>query len=326
MAVESRPLGPVRLCFVPGGRDRCSMAVESRLLLLGVRLRGALRRDRCSMAVESRPGNRVQAELDDVSSRSMLDGCGIETYPKPEACNLVSGVAIDARWLWNRDHGPVARTEVVGTVAIDARWLWNRDGTCSCAATSRRQSRSMLDGCGIETAVPPSSQVARSSSRSMLDGCGIETDLGGGDIRPLSRGRDRCSMAVESRLLWGGHLVLHGDESRSMLDGCGIETRSAWSPVARASLVAIDARWLWNRDMKVAMSSGPPMRRSRSMLDGCGIETWTLQFPFVFRPARRDRCSMAVESRRFPRGDAGRSQVRRDRCSMAVESRRMPAT
>ena len=53
----------------------------------------------------------------------MLDGCGIETplHPCP-----VQGrcVAIDARWLWNRD-GKLDREVIEAfVVAIDARWLW----------------------------------------------------------------------------------------------------------------------------------------------------------------------------------------------------------
>ena len=38
------------------------------------------------------------------------------------------------------------------SVAIDARWLWDRDSTCFAAIVGACASRSMLDGCGIETA------------------------------------------------------------------------------------------------------------------------------------------------------------------------------
>ena len=82
----------------------------------------------------------------------------------------------------------------------------------------------MLDVCGIETGHRPTSQAFLAKSRSMLDGCGIET---------------HCA-------LYGP--VARTEVSRSMLDGCGIETCSDPLGFYPGGLVAIDARWLWNRD------------------------------------------------------------------------------
>ena len=59
----------------------------------------------------------------------------------------------------------------------------------------------------------------------MLDGCGIET-LACSSLAARLRGRDRCSMAVESRPF----------------------AMAARRP--RHARVAIDARWLWNRDRR----------------------------------------------------------------------------
>ena len=82
----------------------------------------------------------------------------------------------------------------------------------------------------------------------MLDGCGIETVL-----TPIR---------------------LPGpDGSRSMLDGCGIETIHDKLTPTVEQVVAIDARWLWDRD------------EASARCDPLG-------------PLRRDRCSMAVGSRR----------------------------
>ena len=86
-------------------------------------------------------------------------------------------------------------------------------------------SRSMLDGCGIETKKYAHGPGLRyRQSRSMLDGCGIETPEGAFSLARL--------------------MV----KSRSMLDGCGIETTLNQRRCNLVSGVAIDARWLWNRD------------------------------------------------------------------------------
>ena len=106
----------------------------------------------------------------------------------------------------------------------------------------------------------------------MLDDCGIETEF-----------------PDFTRAL--------GNASRSMLDDCGIETAFARCSSAPLQAVAIDARWLWDRDSAMSGSRlGSSSRRdrcsmavgsrpstsaiprascatSRSMLDGCGIET-----------------------------------------------------
>ena len=58
-----------------------------------------------------------------------------------------------------------------------------------------------------------------------------------------------------------------------MLDGCGIETCSDPLGLYPGGLVAIDARWLWNRDYSWRKGEPRWCSRSRSMLDGCGIET-----------------------------------------------------
>ena len=137
------------------------------------------RRDRCSMAVESRPA-------------------------PPRLPRVDVGVAIDARWLWNRDRLALVNRHDQEDVAIDARWLWNRDsklrrpGLCP-----ESRSRSMLDGCGIETSLEAYWVTGRWWSRSMLDGCGIET---------------------KPRVGLGSCRVVR---SRSMLDGCGIETTTS---------------------------------------------------------------------------------------------------
>ena len=182
----------------------------------------------------------------------MLDGCGIETSSLRLWPSRRDQVAIDARWLWNRDSFSIdASADADGIVAIDARWLWNRDGD------SRRGD-----------------EAAQGGSRSMLDGCGIET-LACSSLAARLSGRDRCSMAVESRL----------------------PRRSANSASARC--VAIDARWLWNRNCWAAHQLLMPWRG-------------------------RDRCSMAVESRLTWFSPPATIRPGRDRCSMAVESRQNP--
>ena len=152
-------------------RDRCSMTVGSRPVLVLTAGRSAGRRDRCSMAVGSRLRPARCTSASRPWSRSMLDGCGIETAASA-TCNAASSVAIDARWLWDRELTRLGRPARRPHVAIDARWLWDRDWL-RCRAP--RPSRSMLDGCGIETSRP---RASRGRSRSMLDGCGIETRRG----------------------------------------------------------------------------------------------------------------------------------------------------
>ena len=67
---------------------------------------------------------------------------------------------------------------------------------------------------------------------------------------PGRLGRNRCSMAVESRLLLAERRTTVVLGSQSMLDGCGIETLREISVRSVGSVfVAIDARWLWNRSM-----------------------------------------------------------------------------
>ena len=109
--------------------------------------------------------------------------------------------------------------------------------------------------------------------------------------------------------------------SRSMLDGCGIETGFVNSAAPGQYLVAIDARWLWNRDWERHIGTIQCCQVSRSMLDGYGIETTPPAPNARGRSSRRDRCSMAVESRPPVAGPRPIVQRRRDRCSMAVESR-----
>jgi hypothetical protein len=54
-----------------------------------------------------------------------------------------------------------------------------------------------------------------------------------------------------------------------MLDSCGIETKVTRVLDQDPTRVAIDARWLWDRD-NILMQLA---KHWRSMLDGCGIET-----------------------------------------------------
>ena len=106
----------------------------------------------------------------------------------------------------------------------------------------------------------------------MLDGCGIETYLTTFRRAPRAGGRDRCSMAVESRLARPA-----GRERRATRrDRCSmaVESRLLFCARAQSSAVnvAIDARWLWNRDPLLPVFLVSTLG-SRSMLDGCGIET-----------------------------------------------------
>ena len=175
----------------------------------------------------------------------------------------------------------------------------------------------MLDGCGIETIPDAAERHSASTSRSMLDDCGIETALRDDYVR--------------------------GKLSRSMLDGCGIETPALLSS-ARTPFVAIDARWLWDRDAQQRPAPPPQSSTWRSMLDGCGIETALIGAQNTACPdARwavesiRDRCSVALERETGARDAAScskalsRSMLRcfgaetvrhcRDRCSVALERR-----
>ena len=259
------------------------------------------RRDRCSMAVESRPTPGGKADHRWPSgSRSMLDGCGIETLRDDRASGR-------AHLVVRRDRCSMAvESRHVPHLRVNPRHA-GRD-RCSMAVESRPPSRhhpsqgsvasrSMLDDCGIETG----GCSAGSAPRGGRDRCSMSVESRP-VTAPLRRrswpSRDRCSMAVESR-----HVAFYGpvartEVSRSMLDGCGIETCSDPLGLYPGGLVAIDARWLWNRDYSwrkgeprwcsgrdrcsMAVESRPCGRSrsgaldpcsSRSMLDGCGIET-----------------------------------------------------
>ena len=144
-------------------------------------------RDRCSMAVGSRLRAAAAEARVRLGSRSMLDGCGIETLRCQGRAWGRPLVAIDARWLWDRDHPRQA----------DAYGRASGRDRCSMTVGSRRyrasrrghgghESRSMLDGCGIETPRPGASVSSASRSRSMLDDCGIETWSGCCRIAPMS--------------------------------------------------------------------------------------------------------------------------------------------
>ena len=50
----------------------------------------------------------------------MLDGCGIETVVARSA-RRPRDVAIDARWLWDRDSAELSSAGGLSIVAIDAR-------------------------------------------------------------------------------------------------------------------------------------------------------------------------------------------------------------
>ena len=211
--------------------------------------RGA-RRDRCSMAVGSRRDPPRDAGAPRYRSRSMLDGCGIETTVSFRGVlgSLRSRSMLDGCGIETRDQDLELRSESsrsrsmldgcgIETEPIDAalRRIMRRN-RCSMAVESRRTvlgraqvrsaaSRSMLDGCGIEThGVWRRRVLARRASRSMLDGCGIETRTSPSPPMSFSR------------------------RSQSMLDGCGIETATLCRARGGLSPVAIDARWLWNRD------------------------------------------------------------------------------
>ena len=305
-------------------------------------------RDRCSMAVGSRHQRRAVEQLKAFLSRSMLDGCGIETSHARKRATSYRGVAIDARWLWDRDsptsqpcaHVPPTRRDrcsmAVGSrqvrrrrlpecrqrVAIDARWLWDRD------SMGRFQFRQLVDA----------------MSRSMLDGCGIETG-DRGPVRIHASGRDRCSMAVGSRQELPVPEVQR-DEVVVAIDARWLWDRdqAAYDLVCAVEVVAIDARWLWDRDTPAGLRLDRGCGWSRSMLDGCGIETHAASDHVTVdgmsrsmldgcgietgqrrdgrtRQPCRDRCSMAVGSRRVGGGSPCGRYRRRDRCSMAVGSR-----
>ena len=171
-------------------------------------------RDRCSMTVGSRLGRSPSFVAPGLTrSRSMLDDCGIETtWTSPRAAIGQRRVAIDARWLWDRDNAPTTSSSASRRlVAIDARWLWDRD------------TRSDRRNCDLQNAGRDRCSMAVGSRQAAVRGNGRV-------------GRDRCSMAVGSRR----RVRLHRS-SRSMLDGCGIETPALLSS-ARTPFVAIDAR------------------------------------------------------------------------------------
>ena len=192
-------------------------------------------------------------------------------------CNFLSCsdplVAIDARWLWNRDDSHVAMQAARKYVAIDARWLWNRDG---CRLPSRGSRTLGRDRCSMAVESRPLAAaplvVPVSVSRSMLDGCGIETSRCLPHSCPAPGRRDRCSMAVESRHLedrcggradcpvaidarWLWNRDMRGQRPRRGTRSVAIDARWLWNrdkekerAAVAAYIVAIDARWLWNRD------------------------------------------------------------------------------
>ena len=159
MAVESRPTIGLAAYSRWRGRDRCSMAMGSRLEASGdVRCEGlevaidarwlwdrdtgaavvgadALRRDRCSW---DRDNNTARAGfVRGSSSRSMLDGCGIETVHDKLTPTVEQVVAIDARCLWDRDTEHKRTADARLAVAIDARWLWDRDWRSRCQSRGK---------------------------------------------------------------------------------------------------------------------------------------------------------------------------------------------
>ena len=86
-------------------------------------------------------------------------------------------------------------------------------------------------------------------------------------------------------------------------------------------VVAIDARWLWDRDTRVACpSAGGATSRDRCSM---AVGSRRVTEDRVVRPPRRrrDRCSMAVGSRQGRVDRRFASLPGRDRCSMAVGSR-----
>ena len=240
-------------------------------------------------------------------------------------------VAIDARWLWDRDMQACDGADTYRrgrdrcSMAVGSR----QDG-CRCQGLGPRPSRSMLDGCGIETSTRRGApRWLELRSRSMLDGCGIETTASATRILRAER-----SVAIDARWLWDrdstradvaaaprvgsrsmldgcgietstreASAVRSGDRSRSMLDGCGIETKRSRNGLPQASgQVAIDARWLWDRDLR-------SRRVRRRPVDG------------------RDRCSMAVGSRphdvRATASARPRSRSMLDGCGIETRRRRM---
>ena len=199
-------------------------------------------------------------------------------------------------------HRPTS-AGVPGQVAIDARWLWNGGHVAFYGPVARTEvSRSMLDGCGIETCSDP---------------------LG---LYPGGFRSNRCSMAVESRLLLA-------ERRTTVVLEVAIDARWLWNrdlagdlgqERLRSVFVAIDARWLWNRDMNRWQTYN---RRDRGRRDRCSMAVESR--PRARRSVhglrvlgRRDRCSMAVESRLSASDVSSASaSTGRDRCSMAVESR-----
>ena len=293
---------------------------------------------------DARSGRRLALRR----SRSMLDGCGIETGVAARSPSRRCDVAIDARWLWDRDwrrgatgeRGAARRDRC--SMAVGSRPTHRRAATtaslrgrdrCSMAVGSRPMpprasvestpsgSRSMLDGCGIET----TRRAARDACRRRRDRCSMAV----GSRRVVSAGRprrhacrrDRCSMAVGSRLTTMTRAAPSLRWSRSMLDGCGIETTASADARGTPRAVAIDARWLWDRDSSAFTGRRCSRPTSRSMLDGCGIETATC------RSRPDELVEVAIDARWLwnrddrPSRRARERRSRRDRCSMAVESR-----
>ena len=136
------------------------------------------------------------------SSRSMLDGCGIETCWRDRQLASAHGeVSIDARWLWDRDSAPcdpavpwsccrdqysiavesrllrVYLDAAREALVIDARWLWDRDShrlPPGCSMGCRIDTRSMLRCFGAETGARDAASYSKALSRSMLRCFGAE--------------------------------------------------------------------------------------------------------------------------------------------------------
>ena len=260
-------------------------------------------------------------------SRSMLDGCGIET-------RLISRESLGDGSRRDRCSMAVgSRHRVAESLAADSL----RRDRCSMAVGSRRHrraerrqassSRSMLDGCGIETVAPRSAGLPRTRrSRSMLDDCGIET------LRCQGRAWGRPLVAIDARWLWDRDLFFAGTLHRIL--SVAIDARWLWDRDTPThdeqhdgAGVAIDARWLWDRDTEcdssASLSAGSRSMlvgsrqqhreswvrqgsSSRSMLDGCGIETihdvaidarWLWDRDQYQAPGRRAARGVAIDAR-----------------------------
>ena len=128
----------------------------------------------------------------------MLDGCGIETEPAPISGMDLGQVAIDARWLWNRDIRTAKLVRYVEDVAIDARWLWNRDRSSGELLFTRSISR---DRCSMAVESRP-----KTPSRSFLRRRGVAIDarwLWNRDPQGVTQARRGGEdVAIDARWLW----------------------------------------------------------------------------------------------------------------------------